>query len=64
MDARRGSQGSRTLASASAAGTDRWDADAPRDMVHEYAIEYLADADAVLVVDETGFLSRARHRVA
>src|SRR3954449_1242927 len=34
----------------------RWDADALRDLVRDYALETLADPDAVLVVDETGFL--------
>ena len=29
-----------------------------RDIVRDYALETLADADAVLVVDETGFLKR------
>src|SRR3982750_796746 len=33
----------------------RWDADALRDIVRGYVVEHLADADAVLVVDETGF---------
>src|SRR5690349_3664592 len=37
-------------------GRDRWDADALRDMVREYVVEHLADDDAVLAVDETGFL--------
>ena len=34
----------------------RWDADLVRDDLRSYVIEYLADADAVLVVDETVFL--------
>src|SRR5215813_14824991 len=41
-------------------GRDRWDADALRDMVREYVIEHLADVDAVLVVDETGFLKQGK----
>jgi SRSO17 transposase len=41
-------------------GRDRWDADALRDIVREYVIEHLADADAVLVVDETGFLKQGK----
>src|SRR5689334_16064349 len=36
----------------------RWDADALRDLVREYALETLADPDAVLVIDETGFLKQ------
>ena len=32
----------------------RWDADAVRDDLRGYVIEYLGSADAVLVVDETG----------
>ena len=35
-------------------GRGRWDADALRDIVRDYALETLADPDAVLVVDETG----------
>src|ERR1700751_3541155 len=41
-------------------GRDRWDADALRDLVREYVIEHLADDDAVLVVDETGFLKQGK----
>jgi hypothetical protein len=33
------------------------DADALCDIVHDYVIEHLADDDAVLVIDETGFAS-------
>ena len=39
-------------------GRGRWDAEALRDVVREYALETLADPDAVLVVDETGFLKQ------
>ena len=39
-------------------GRGRWEADGLRDVVREYALETLADADAVLVVDETGFLKQ------
>src|SRR3954451_20786448 len=38
----------------------RWDADALRDIVRDYALEHLAAADAVLVVDETGFLKQGK----
>ena len=41
-------------------GRARWDADALRDVVRSYAIETLAEPDAVLVVDETGFLKQGR----
>jgi SRSO17 transposase len=41
----------------------RWDADAVRDDTRSYALEYLADPDAVLVVDETGFLKKGHHSV-
>ena len=37
-------------------GRGRWDADALRDIVREYALATLADDKAVLVIDETGFL--------
>src|SRR5919206_3576680 len=33
-----------------------WDADALRDDLRAYVIEHLGDDDAVLVLDETGFL--------
>ena len=36
----------------------QWDADLVRDDLKSYVIEYLADADAVLAVDETGFLKK------
>ena len=36
----------------------RWDADLVRDDLKGYVAEHLADADAVLVVDETGFLKK------
>jgi SRSO17 transposase len=41
-------------------GRGRWEADALRDLVRDYAIESLADQDAVLVVDETGFLKQGK----
>jgi SRSO17 transposase len=41
-------------------GRGRWEADAMRDVVREYALETLADLDAVLVVDETGFLKQGK----
>ena len=36
-------------------GRGRWEADALRDAVRDYALEVLAEPDAVLVIDETGF---------
>ena len=41
-------------------GRAQWDADALRDIVRDYALEALADADAVLVIDETGFLKQGK----
>jgi SRSO17 transposase len=41
-------------------GRGRWDADDLRDIVREYALETLADDEAVLVIDETGFLKQGR----
>ena len=38
--------------------THRWDADLVRDDLAGYVVEHLADAEAVLVVDETGFLKK------
>ena len=41
-------------------GRGRWEADALRDVVRDYALEVLADPHAVLVVDETGFLKQGK----
>ena len=41
-------------------GRGRWEADALRDLVRDYALETLADPDAVLVIDETGFLKQGK----
>ena len=41
-------------------GRGRWEADALRDVVRDYALETLADQDAVLVLDETGFLKQGK----
>jgi SRSO17 transposase len=41
-------------------GRGRWEAEALRDIVRAYALETLADPDAVLVVDETGFLKQGK----
>ena len=41
-------------------GRGRWDADALRDIVGEYALETLAEEGAVLVIDETGFLKQGK----
>src|SRR6202166_2861767 len=41
-------------------GRRDWDADALRDIVRDYVIENLADDDAVLVIDETGFLKQGK----
>jgi SRSO17 transposase len=41
-------------------GRGRWEADALRDVVRDYALETLADPGAVLVVDETGFLKQGK----
>src|ERR1700746_1413461 len=41
-------------------GRGRWDADALRDLVRNYALETLADPAAVLVLDETGFLKQGK----
>ncbi len=38
--------------------TARWDAEAVRDDLRAYVVEHLGDAEAVLVIDETGFLKK------
>jgi SRSO17 transposase len=41
----------------------RWDADQVRGDLQEYVVEHLGDAQAVLVVDETGFLKKGTKSV-
>ena len=41
-------------------GRGRWSADDLRDIVRDYALETLADDDAVLAIDETGFLKQGQ----
>ena len=41
-------------------GRGRWEADALRDLVRDYVLESLADREAVLVLDETGFLKQGK----
>ena len=43
--------------------TYRWDADLVRDDLKAYVVEHLADAEGVLVVDETGFLKKGTKSV-
>jgi SRSO17 transposase len=39
----------------------RWDAEEARDEILSYAIEELGSEEAVLIVDETGFVKKGRH---
>src|SRR5918996_196436 len=41
-------------------GRAQWDADALRDVVRDYVVGTLSKPDAVLVVDETGFLKQGK----
>ena len=41
-------------------GRATWSADALRDVVRDYVVETLCEPDAVLVVDETGFLKQGK----
>lgn len=41
-------------------GRGRWDADGLRDIVRDHVIEHLGDNNAVLVIDETGFLKQGK----
>ena len=43
--------------------TARWDAEAVRDDLRAYVVEHLGDPQAVLVVDETGFLKKGAKSV-
>jgi SRSO17 transposase len=38
-----------------------WDPDAVRDELRRYIIQHLGEPEAVLVIDETGFLKKGRH---
>ena len=41
-------------------GRAQWDGDALRDVVRNYVVETLAEPEAVLVLDETGFLKQGK----
>ncbi len=41
-------------------GRGRWDGDVLRDIVRDYVSETLSDDDAVVVIDETGFLKQGK----
>ena len=41
----------------------RWDAEAVRDDLRAYVVEHLGDADAVMALDETGFIKKGEHSV-
>src|SRR6266700_4153720 len=41
-------------------GRSHWDAEALVDIVRDHVVENLADPDAVLVIDETGFLKQGK----
>jgi SRSO17 transposase len=43
--------------------TAQWDADQVRDDLQQYVLTHLADPEAVLVVDETGFLKKGKKSV-
>src|SRR5436853_872618 len=43
--------------------TARWDAEAVRDDLRAYVIEHLGDPEAILVLDETGFLKKGTKSV-
>ena len=42
-------------------GRADWNPDALRDTLRTYVSDFLADSDAVGVIDETGFLKKGRH---
>lgn len=44
-------------------GTARWDAEEVRDDLRAYVVEHFGDVEAVLLVDETGFLKRGEKSV-
>jgi SRSO17 transposase len=44
-------------------GRAQWEADAVRDELQQYVIDYLADPEGTMVIDETGFLKKGHHSV-
>ncbi len=44
-------------------GRASWNADEVRDICAPYVVEHLGDPEAVLIVDETGFLKKGRGSV-
>jgi SRSO17 transposase len=44
-------------------GRSNWDADGLRDDLRRYVLEHLGDGEAVLVVDETGFIKKGKMSV-
>src|SRR5439155_11867421 len=42
-------------------GRSDWEPDEVRDDLRAYVVEALGDCDAVLILDETGFLKKGRH---
>ena len=44
-------------------GRANWNADEVRDDLREYVLEHLGDEDAVLIVDETGFIKKGKGSV-
>lgn len=41
----------------------KWDADAVRDDLQDYVVEHLGEPDAILPIDETGFIKKGFHSV-
>lgn len=39
----------------------QWDVHAARDLLREYVVEQVGERDAVLIVDETGFVKKGQH---
>lgn len=39
----------------------QWDVYAARDLLREYVVEQVGERDAVLIVDETGFVKKGQH---
>jgi len=60
LDARRGGRRSGPWRQQAILGRGRWDADALRDVVRDYVVETLGAEDALLVIDETGFLKQGK----
>jgi SRSO17 transposase len=63
MEGKNGWQLAENAGDVSPDGVQRWDADLVRDDLRSYLLQHLKDPEAVLVIDETGFLKKGTKSV-